>query len=106
MDFNTWKEFYGWGFASKNQLQQAVTQGMLTQEQYNEIVSPVSIKPVIPTVPVKEQPNEPVVTPTPIEKPKVESVTPAQTTPVENAKEPVTTTIAPVEDTTLENIIG
>ena len=86
MDFNTWKQFYGWGFCDKEQLQQSVNQGLLTQEQYNEIVNPAPIKPVIPTVPVKEEPKEPV----------------AATT------EPVATAVPSEkpEDTTLENIIG
>ena len=99
MDFNTWKQFYGWGFCDKEQLQQSVNQGLLTQEQYNEIVNPAPIKPVIPTVPVKEEPKEPedtatstVATPVSSEKPKVESIATTQT--------------AAPEDTTLENIIG
>ena len=37
MDFNTWKEFYGWGFASKEQVKQAVKQNVLTITQYKEI---------------------------------------------------------------------
>lgn len=38
MDFNTWKQFYGWGFCTKEQLEQAVKQGELTIDQYNSIV--------------------------------------------------------------------
>ncbi len=38
MDFQDWKEFYGWGFCTQAQLQQAVQYGMLTEQQYDEIV--------------------------------------------------------------------
>lgn len=38
MDFNTWKDFYAWGFCTKEQLEEAVKQGMLSNEQYNSIV--------------------------------------------------------------------
>lgn len=37
MDFNTWKEFYGWGFATITQLREAVKEGLLTQDQFKEI---------------------------------------------------------------------
>lgn len=37
MDFNTWKQFYQWGFCTLEQLKQAVEQGMLTKAQYQEI---------------------------------------------------------------------
>lgn len=38
MEFEDWKEFYGWGFCTQAQLQEAVQLGILTEEQYNEIV--------------------------------------------------------------------
>ncbi len=38
MDFNTWKEFYNWGFCTKEDLKQALEQEMLTQQQYDEIL--------------------------------------------------------------------
>ena len=92
MDFNTWKEFYGWGFASKEQLQQAVSQGMLTQEQYNEIINPTPvapIKPVMPTVPTVEKPT-------------------TKTEPTQPVSSTVTSTpeVKATEDKTLQNIIG
>ena len=64
MDFNTWKEFYGWGFASKEQVKQAVKQNVLTITQYKEItgddyiVAPI-IKPSEPVLP-NVQPSQPV----------------------------------------------
>lgn len=38
MDFNTWKEFYNWGFCTKEDLKQALDQEMLTKAQYDEIL--------------------------------------------------------------------
>lgn len=38
MDFNTWKEFYNWGFCTKDDLKQALEQGMLTKAQYDDIL--------------------------------------------------------------------
>lgn len=38
MDFNTWKEFYQWGFCTKEDLKQALDQEMLTKAQYDEIL--------------------------------------------------------------------
>ena len=38
MDFNTWKEFYQWGFCTKEDLKQALEQEMLTKQQYDEIL--------------------------------------------------------------------
>lgn len=38
MNFETWKEFYQWGMATKEQLIEAVKEGLLTSEQYKEIV--------------------------------------------------------------------
>ena len=63
MDFETWKEFYGWGFCTKEDLKQALEQEMLTQQQYDEILGI----------------QEPVSTPT-----KGEGT--AETKPVENTK--------------------
>lgn len=63
MDFNTWKEFYNWGFCTKEDLKQALEQEMLTQQQYDEILGI----------------QEPVSTPT-----KGEGT--AETKPVENTK--------------------
>ncbi|MGL4762462.1 MAG: XkdX family protein [Sarcina sp.] len=37
MDFNTWKEFYGWGFATIEQLEEAVKENLLTASQFTEI---------------------------------------------------------------------
>lgn len=37
MDFNTWKEFYGWGFCTVAQLQQAVKQNIITSDEYKDI---------------------------------------------------------------------
>lgn len=54
MDFNTWKQFYGWGFCTKEQLEQVVKQGELTIDQYNSIVgvqAPVEDKQVDSKVP-------------------------------------------------------
>lgn len=38
MEFQDWKQFYEWGFCTQAQLQEAVQLGMLTEQQYNEIV--------------------------------------------------------------------
>lgn len=45
MDFNTWKEFYNWGFCTKEQLQEAVDGGMLTKAQYDEILGIQELAP-------------------------------------------------------------
>ena len=54
MDFNTWKEFYEWGFCTIEQLKQAVKQGMLTTEQYKEICGE-DYAPIAPIQPVQPQ---------------------------------------------------
>ena len=65
MDFNTWKEFYGWGFASKEQVKQAVKQNVLTITQYKEItgddyiIAAPIIKSSVPETP-NIQPSQPV----------------------------------------------
>ncbi|MGL4990952.1 MAG: XkdX family protein [Sarcina sp.] len=41
MDFNTWKQFYEWGFATKEQLMEAVKENMITPIQYKEITGDV-----------------------------------------------------------------
>lgn len=41
MDFNTWKEFYGWGFATIEQLKEAVQESLLTASQFTEITGQV-----------------------------------------------------------------
>lgn len=67
MDFNTWKEFYGWGFCTISQLQQAVKQNMLTDLQYKDITGkdypvietkvPIQVKTPIETKPITIEPE-------------------------------------------------
>lgn len=58
MDFNTWKEFYAWDWVTKEQVEQAVKDGILTPEQYKEITN-LQIAEVQP-VETKEQEQLPV----------------------------------------------
>ncbi len=78
MDFNTWKQFYEWGFCTKEQLQEAVDGGMLTQEQYNEIVGTQN------STPVQEPTNIPVQKPAHTSVGQSSTTTNAQATPVNN----------------------
>ncbi len=98
MDFNTWKQFYEWGFCTKEQLQEAVDGGMLTQEQYNEIVGTQDSTPVQETIPTPAPVVQSAPTPTPVQEPtnipvqkpahtsveQSSTTTNAQATPVNN----------------------
>ncbi|MGL4760418.1 MAG: XkdX family protein [Sarcina sp.] len=104
MDFNTWKEFYGWGFASKEQLQQAVKQNILTIAQYKEItgddyiITVPSIKPSEPATtniqPADVKPIVPDISTQPVDiKPIIPEVTTQPKVPVETIN-PTTQTIS------------
>ena len=84
MDFNTWKQFYEWGFCTIEQLKQAVKQGMLTTEQYKEICGE-DYAPVIPIAPI-----QPVQTQVEPSIPKVENKveTPTTTSDIKPVTEP------------------
>ena len=92
MDFNTWKQFYQWGFCTIEQLKQAVKQGMLTPEQYKEIC----VEDYAPAAPV--QPVQPQVEPS---TPKVENKveTPGTTSDVKPVVEPKKEVESQVEST-------
>ena len=55
MTFEEWKEFYEWEFTTKEELQEIVNEGGLTQEQYEKIVNPKEI--ITPPI-VKEPENK------------------------------------------------
>lgn len=38
MDFETWKQFYNWGFCTAEQLKEALEQSLITQDEYNSIL--------------------------------------------------------------------
>lgn len=100
MDFNTWKQFYEWGFCTIEQLKQAVKQGMLTTEQYKEICgedyAPAAL--IAPVQPQVEQSTPKVETPVQPIQPQVE--TPSTTSdekPVAEPKKEVESTQPKVE---------
>lgn len=92
MDFETWKEFYGWGFCTKEQLQEAVDGGMLTKAQYDEILG------IQEPAPAPSNKGETIEGAKPVEntKSEIESkpVQEPEVKPVEQPKETVATPIA------------
>ncbi|MGL5648064.1 MAG: XkdX family protein [Clostridium sp.] len=100
MDFETWKEFYDWGMATKEQLREAVEQGMLTQEQYNDILGIKPTATVAPTPEVKEPVSQVQPTDSTTIEPKVETTEPVQPQQPVNASQDV----KPEETETKKNI--
>lgn len=66
MNFETWKEFYNFGWATEQQLEEAVSLGELTPGQYDQIMgitdTPAPPKKIVPKEdPVKETPAKEII---------------------------------------------
>ena len=59
--FENLKQFYTWGYATKEQLQRYITLGALTEEQYEEILNSEPVDPLMMEIeedPIEEEPLE------------------------------------------------
>ena len=60
MDFETLKHDYEWGWLDKESLKEFITYGVITQEQYNSIINPVTPKSIINDKHIKENSIDPI----------------------------------------------